>query len=73
MLYHTAFRRVINEACNIRRRFDFSFIFFFFSSFYTLPNTFLASLEIKIYFFFLVEESVYKVILSTHSYWILKI
>jgi hypothetical protein len=45
----------------------------FFFSFSALPNTFLASREIKISFFFLVEESIYEVIVSTHSYWILAI
>jgi hypothetical protein len=44
-----------------------------FFSFSALPNTFLASREIKISFFFLVEESIYEAIVSTHSYWILAI
>jgi hypothetical protein len=47
-----------------------SFFFFFLFPHYQTPSRFTRD---KNLIFFLVEESIYEVIVSTHSYWILAI
>nr|NP_817231.1 ORF69d [Pinus koraiensis]AAO74078.1 ORF69d [Pinus koraiensis] len=66
MLYHTAFRRVVNEPYNIGRRFLLFLLFPHYQTPFSLH-------ERSKYHFSLAEKSIYEVIVSTHSYWILAI
>ncbi len=72
MLYHTAFWRVINEPYNIGEDL-ISPSFFFLFPFFRITKHLSRFTKDKNIIFSLVEESLYEVIISTHSYWILAI